>query len=147
MGQSRIFVSQNTHRMYFVQSDGYSNFVVCKGAHFGSFGHKPIVVLGNVVVGVVVVGVVAVGVVAVGVVAVGVVVVDAVVEDVTVVVDGMVVVDNTVVEDGVAVVEVVVEIPLQLGHSASAGSMHSATTGLNSCPLGHCIILENPITH
>jgi hypothetical protein len=80
------------------------------------------------VVWVVVVGVVVVGVVVVGVVVVGVVVVEVVVE-----------VDS--------VVEALVEVPLQLRHSASAGSMHSAATGLNSWPLGHCIILENPITH
>jgi hypothetical protein len=74
-----MFPKPNTHWMYLVQSDGYCNFFICRGAHTGSFGQKPIVVVVRVVVvgvvGVVVVGVVVVGVVVVGVVVVGVVVV------------------------------------------------------------------------
>lgn len=132
----------NTHWMYLVQSDGYCNFVICNWAHTGLFGHNAtVVVVEVIVVGVtVVVGVAVVGIVVFGYVVVGVVVV-------SVVVDGVAVDVNAVVVDGVAVVEEVVEVPLQLRHLASAGSMHSVATGLNSWPLGHCIILENPITH
>lgn len=91
-----------------------------------------VIVVEGVVVGIVV-GIVVVGIVVVGIV-VGIVVVGSVV---VMVVD--IVVVATVVVDGV--------VPLQLGHSARTGSMHSSVTGLNSRPAGHESVFPKPHTH